>query len=28
LARRPAPNITEGLEVFVQDVMAARTTEP
>ena len=28
LARRPAPNITDGLEVFVQLVIADMTTEP
>jgi hypothetical protein len=28
LARRPAPTMTEGLEVLVQDVMAATTMLP
>ena len=28
LARRPAASMTEGLEVLVQEVMAAMTTEP
>ena len=28
LAKRPAPSITEGLEVLVQLVMAAMTTAP
>ena len=28
LAKRPAPNITEGFEVLVQLVIAAITTEP
>jgi len=27
-ANKPAPNITEGLLVFVHDVIAAITTEP
>ena len=27
-ARMPAPTMTSGLEVLVQDVMAAMTTEP
>ena len=28
LANNPAANITPGLEVLVQEVIAARTTEP
>ena len=28
LAKRPAANITPGLDVFVHDVIAAITTEP
>jgi len=28
LQRRAAPNITPGLDVFVQDVIAAITTDP